>query len=356
MNDTEQTCHTLLAHIQRYPKLEIADVCKFLYQSAFGCEHLVTSLDKAEERIRCEASTLPPDADTAIDPLDGAYSRVPLGYLRGRLQTHTLATLFCLSAKSEPDATVKLERKLSVAAHLAGQGLLNCTQTEFTRACERWKAQGYPALHHSDTFRAQYHPAYRVIANRYLAFLPLLEQLDSIPQGARVLLAIEGGSASGKTTLAKLLERLYGCTVFHTDDYFLRPEQRTAARLAEPGGNMDRERFFKEILQPLSTGLPICYRRFDCSTQSLLPPISCAPQGLIVIEGAYSMHPELADLYQLSVFLEIPPDLQKKRIQKRNTPQLAVRFFEEWIPMERAYFNAWDIPDKCTLRIPVTED
>ena len=44
----------------------------------------------------------------------------------------------------------------------------------------------------------------------------------------RLVVALEGGSASGKTTLAALLQRIYNCaTVFHMDDFFLRPEQRT---------------------------------------------------------------------------------------------------------------------------------
>ena len=31
----------------------------------------------------------------------------------------------------------------------------------------------------------------------------------------------------------------------------------------------------------------------------------------------------------------------------------AKRFFAEWIPMEQAYFAAFDIPAKCTLRISI---
>ena len=70
-------------------------------------------------------------------------------------------------------------------------------------------------------------------------------------QNGNAVIAIEGGSASGKTTLGALLETLYDCTVFHMDDFFLRPEQRTPERYAEVGGNIDRERFLEEVLIPL---------------------------------------------------------------------------------------------------------
>lgn len=78
------------------------------------------------------------------------------------------------------------------------------------------------------------------------AFLPLFLKLDSMLQEKEILLAIDGGSAAGKTTLGKLLEQRYACNVFHMDDFFLRPMQRTKERLAELGGNVDRERFFTE--------------------------------------------------------------------------------------------------------------
>ena len=56
------------------------------------------------------------------------------------------------------------------------------------------------------------------------------------------------------------------------DDFFLRPEQRTPERYAEPGGNVDRERFLAEVLIPLRAGETVQYRRFDCSTFTVLPP------------------------------------------------------------------------------------
>ena len=166
-------------------------------------------------------------------------------------------------------------------------------------------------------------------------------------------LAIEGGSASGKTTLGKILAERYGCTVFHMDDFFLRSEQRTAARFAEPGGNVDRERFLAEVLLPLRRGEKVFYRRFDCASMQLQNAVETAPKKLVVAEGAYSMHPDLAPYYDLSVFLDISPELQRERISRRNTPEKANRFFAEWIPMEQAYFAAFDIPAKCTLCLPI---
>ena len=168
-----------------------------------------------------------------------------------------------------------------------------------------------------------------------------------------VKLAIEGGSASGKTTLAALLESMYDCTVFHMDDFFLRPEQRTPARFAEIGGNVDRERFLDEILIPLSENRPITYRRFDCSTFSLLPATHVVPKPLTVVEGTYSMHPELEKYYDISVFLHISSKYQRERIEKRNTPETAIRFFNEWIPLEIRYFDVSKVKERCDIIIEI---
>ena len=162
-------------------------------------------------------------------------------------------------------------------------------------------------------------------------------------------MAIEGGSASGKSTLADTLQSIYGCNVFHTDDLFLRPEQRTPERLNEVGGNLDRERFLDEVLIPLREGKDVNYRKFNCTYMKIEDETEFAPSKLTVVEGAYSMHPHLSPYYDLSVFLDISPDLQRDRITKRNSQFFAMRFFNEWIPLEERYFKELNIKNRCDI-------
>lgn len=186
-------------------------------------------------------------------------------------------------------------------------------------------------------------------------FLPLFAQLDALLQAGPLVMAIDGGSASGKTTLSRLLSEHYDCTVFHMDDFFLRPEQRTPERFAQPGGNVDWERFLAEVLLPLRQRRPIQYRKFDCSTFTIAPGTEAIPKRLTVIEGAYSMHPELAGFYDFSVFLSISPELQKRRIAQRNTPEAAQLFYDRWIPLEQAYFSQLNVEARCDISISVEE-
>ena len=64
---------------------------------------------------------------------------------------------------------------------------------------------------------------------------------ELLTQKDMVIVAIDGKCTSGKTTLASQLAEIYDCNVFHMDDFFLRPEQRTPERFAEDGGNVDNE-------------------------------------------------------------------------------------------------------------------
>ncbi len=181
---------------------------------------------------------------------------------------------------------------------------------------------------------------------------PLLARIDRLmAERERVLVAIDGGSASGKTTLGALLQSIYACPVFHMDDFFLRPEQRTPERYSEPGGNVDRERFLSEVLLPLREGKAVDYRRFDCKTFTIASPRRIEPGRLNIIEGAYAMHPDLAPYYDLTVFLVVSAEKQRERILKRNTPAQAELFFDRWIPFEQRYFAALNVPERCDLTI-----
>lgn len=343
----------LLEHYRAYPAMQIEDVFKYLFQSALGCEHLVSDEQMALHYIQSEYAALSESADARIDKLDGAYSRVYLGVLNQGLRPQTLAKLFCLSSQAETDGKQKLEQKLTVARQMIEKGTLPLDLAEFDRKLDAWHDAGFPAVHHSNAFREVYHPAYRVLANQFVDFLPVFCEIDKRLEHGNTVVAIEGGSASGKTTLAGLLQRVYPCNVFHTDDFFLRPEQRTSARLAEPGGNLDRERFIDDVLRSLLVQETVKYRRFDCGTQTLGELITVPHSALTIVEGAYSLHPAFGQYYDLAIFLDVNPDLQRERITLRNSPYMAKRFFDEWIPMENEYFSTFVIKAKADLLLPV---
>lgn len=345
----------LLDQCRRYPALEPQDLIKALHQSVYGCGHLVRAAGEGIDRIREEMDHVRGDAD-GVELLAGAYCRLPLAWARKLgMKAETVFALFAYSARTPSGTAEDLEAALSELEGLARAGRLPWPEAAVQQAVEDYRQAGCPLCRHTAAFHQAYEPAYRVIRREYVWLLPLLGAIDQKRDGTnRLLVALEGGSASGKTTLAALLQDLYGCAVFHMDDFFLRPEQRTPERYAQPGGNVDRERFWQEVLEPLRSGAEsIAYRRYDCGTGRLLEPVEVPVGSMAVVEGAYSLHPDLAPAYDLRVFLNIDPALQKARIFRRNVPPQRDRFFDTWIPLEQAYFQSLDPKGQCDLVLEV---
>lgn len=169
--------------------------------------------------------------------------------------------------------------------------------------------------------------------------------------GCPVLTAIDGRCASGKTTLAAALQKELGCAVFHMDDFFLRPEQRTRERLCRAGENIDHERFLEEVLKPLRKGeKTVVYRPFDCGSMRLSEEVRVNVGDICVIEGSYSCNSALWDYYDLRIFLDVDKDEQIRRIVFRNGEDRVGDFRERWIPLEEKYFSECDVEGRCELR------
>ncbi len=182
-----------------------------------------------------------------------------------------------------------------------------------------------------------------------------MKALDALLRAAKNLtglIAIEGMSASGKSSLARDLADRLNARVLHMDDFFLPLGQRTADWMQRPAGNMDLARFREEALLPALRGETIRYTPYLCGEDRFKDPVLLPPSPVTLVEGAYSMHPELLRPYALSAFLRVDPDTQRQRILKRNGPEGLRRFESLWIPLEERYFALYDIPGACDMILP----
>ena len=188
---------------------------------------------------------------------------------------------------------------------------------------------------------------------RVLAAYVILNRIKEIrKERGRCLVAIDGNSGSGKSTLAAQLAAASGATLFHMDDFFLPPQLRTEARLDTPGGNIDSERFVKEIIKGLEKGKTFSYRAFSCKNSSYIE--KTAPHSTVnIFEGVYSMHPDWQAELNLKVFLQIPPEVQQDRILHRSGPEQLKKFTELWIPLENRYFEFYGIRESCDYIVTV---
>lgn len=76
----------------------------------------------------------------------------------------------------------------------------------------------------------------------------------------KIIIAIDGRSASGKSSLGKLLSKTYDANLFHMDDFFLPAKEKTDTRLEEAGGNVDYIRFKEDIMDKLKKMTPLTFK------------------------------------------------------------------------------------------------
>ena len=133
MKTLDRTRNCLIKHCERYPDLQISDILKFIFQSSFGCEHLVSTEKRAVDYIRKEYSSFECTACDPIDRLDGGYSRVSLSVLNDGIAPETLGRLFCNSAKIEEGGRAALLEKLEIVRELICVGQLPFDQENLER-------------------------------------------------------------------------------------------------------------------------------------------------------------------------------------------------------------------------------
>ena len=187
------------------------------------------------------------------------------------------------------------------------------------------------------------------LKNNPPSLLLILEKIEEkLPQNPFVL-AIDGRSCAGKSTLAEILSLIYQAPIVHMDDFFLPQYLRTKERYCQSGGNVHYERFKEEVLPNLRNGKDFSYRKFNCKVMDYDGEILIKKAPLIVVEGVYSLHPSLGEYYDLAIFLDIEPEEQLKRLKRRNTCEMVKIFQEKWIPLEENYFNSLAIRQKCQI-------
>lgn len=339
---------------RKYPQMQCQDAIKAVFQAEWGCEHLIADEQGVYGHLKDEWKKTPEDATLALtEPIGDHFVRLHIAAAKAQgLSMDTLFQMFLHAAQIRRGDPAHFSDALDSIARMAREGALPFSFEEADACIRAYRARGCPSVHHSEAFRQAYHPAYRVIDRDTALLLPVLLRTDRLMrEKEHVIVAIDGRCGSGKTTLAAALAELYHAPVLHMDDFFLQPHQRTPQRLAQPGGNIDAERFLSEVLTPLRQARAFSYRPFSCHAQRLLAPVQMEAAPLAIVEGSYSLHPLLEGSYDLRIFVTIDPALQRTRLLHRDGEAMLARYESEWIPLEERYFAATRIRTRCDVEL-----
>ena len=327
------------------PETRAQDAVKFLFQGMLGPGHLIPSREAAEARAAREMAALAPDPEEPLfEPLSPAWCRMNLGRaLAERLTPAAVAAMMTFPVR---DAGFSRADVLAVCRRMAESGAVELPDEALAGITdEGWLPS------HSEEYRKAYRPAYRVVPAFWMECGPALTAAArAVSMGGRRVVTIDGPCASGKTTLAGRLARVFLAALAHTDDFVVPHAEKTAERLSRPGGNCDEERLLREVLRPWKEGKAVLYRRYDCGADAILPGKRLPDADLLILEGSYANLPGLRDCADARIFLEMPWETRERRLLARETPESMGRYRARWIPLEDAYFDAYALPDEgCVL-------
>jgi uridine kinase len=162
-----------------------------------------------------------------------------------------------------------------------------------------------------------------------------------------ILIALDGRSGAGKSTIANIISQKTGGIIVLGDDFY-------------SGGNDDKwlgyspkvkadkvidwRRMRKEVLEPLLKGCSASWHPLDFKPGVgwvgwKEKTITLEPARVIILDGSYSARPELADIVDLSVLVEATDDSCRQRLIAREGSVFMERWHKIWDSAEDFYFS-----------------
>lgn len=162
-----------------------------------------------------------------------------------------------------------------------------------------------------------------------------------------MIIAVDGYSASGKSTFAAVLAAELDAVMVHGDDFYRVMDEEERIGLSPAQGadlNYDWARLREQALQPIKAGRAGRFRPYDWATNDLSPhEVTIPARPVVVVEGLFVSRPELADLIDFAVFVAADPELRQRRQHERA--DASQDWLQRWEAAEDWYFRNARAPE-----------
>lgn len=187
-------------------------------------------------------------------------------------------------------------------------------------------------------------------------------------RNAPILVALDGPSGAGKSTLAsQIAAAVDAAAIVPSDDFYAAhiPTAEWHARGPQDRAAdvIDWRRMRREALEPLLAGKAARWFAFDFGAEARpdgtypmqVTPTERKPAQVLLLDGAYSARPELADLITLSVLVDAPVSVRRARLAAREAPDFLAAWHALWDDAEAFYFSKVRPPRAFDLVVSMAE-
>ena len=162
--------------------------------------------------------------------------------------------------------------------------------------------------------------------------------------GATKLIAIDGPSGAGKTTLARDVAAELAAPTVHMDDLYPGWDGLRAAT----------QRVSSWIVEPLRAGRPARYRRWDWAASTYAEWVQVPASEVLVLEGCGSGVRPAGEALSALVWVEAELAVRYARGMARDAGYAP--FWDRWAAQERAVFAADRTRERADVVIDTTAD
>ena len=162
----------LVRHACAYPKMQPCDAVKLVFQNEFGGGHLIKDVRQSFERLQTEFASITPAECPLTENIGNGLIRLNLRAIdTKKLPLERVHDIIVLSARDIGGTVERFTKKLKVLRSAAAEDMFQFSLHDLDFYMETYKNAGYPVVSHSEKYRLEYKPAYRVVLGRYCAKL-----------------------------------------------------------------------------------------------------------------------------------------------------------------------------------------
>lgn len=180
--------------------------------------------------------------------------------------------------------------------------------------------------------------------------LPIAEIVSNLSRakaklGETTLIAIDGPSGAGKTTLSQQLEHeLHDAATIHMDDLYAGWTDALSQELYE--------RISTQILTPLSLKSGACYQKYNWYTDKFEEWIELDCPRYLLLEGVGAAAIPHRKWISYSVYMDVSDSLGLERVRRRDGDAIAA-FIPKWQEMQRQHFDQHQTKANADLLLEV---